>query len=153
MSDEKLSSGSDGPGTEDNGAKGHAVDAVEPTALPTGDDAKPKVLFGGKTASEAAKIRWDRDRARKAQEAEVDAQARSGEVLVVRTTVETGKVINRLALDAKNGNVQAARELRAYLAEVQVESDTDVSALDRKTRQSLMGRLLAEIQAEDNQGA
>ncbi len=67
---------------------------------------------------------------------------------LVRVTVEVGQVIDKLASEARSGNVQAARELREWLSKVEAETDTSVSALDRATRQRLKARLLADIEAE-----
>jgi hypothetical protein len=71
--------------------------------------------------------------------------------IVVRTTVQVGKIVTKLATDAAKGDVAAARELRAYLSEVVVEQDTDLSALDARTLQALKARLLQEIaEAEEH---
>lgn len=123
-----------------------SADATEPAAK----DAQPKVAFGGLTPSEAAKKRWREKRAREQDEDQAQAAFARSEVALVRVTVETGQVIDRLAKDAKNGNTQAARELREWLARVEVETDTSVSALDRGTRQRMKARLLQEM-AQDEQ--
>lgn len=130
------------PGSDAVGAGGHGGSGA--AGEPGAKRAKP--FFD---PAEAARIRWERHRAQEAADVESGAAARKGEVVVVRTTVATGEVIARLERDAKGGNVQAARELRSYLAEVEKESDTDVSALDRRTRQRVMGLLLAQIVEED----
>jgi len=109
---------------------------------------EPSRTFGGLTPSEAVALRWERERARQAEDAESQAHDRADEAIIVRTTVQTGAIISRLAADAKKGNTQAARELRAWLNEVQVETDTDASSLDKRTRQALMARLLDEVDEE-----
>jgi len=109
---------------------------------------EPSRTFGGLTPSEAVALRWERERARQAEDAESQAHERATEAIIVRTTVQTGAIISRLQADAKKGNTQAARELRAWLSEVQVETDTDASSLDKRTRQALMARLLDEVDEE-----
>ena len=111
-------------------------------------DAEPSRTFGGLTPSEAVALRWERERARQATDSEAQVHDRADEAIIVRTTVQTGAIISRLAADAKKGNTQAARELRAWLNEVQVETDTDASSLDKRTRQALMARLLDEVDEE-----
>lgn len=83
-----------------------------------------------------------------AQDAEV-AAASSGKVVLVRVPVQVGTIIARLASDAGKGQTQAARELRAYLEAYPAEDETDISALDRRTRQAVLARLLAEIEADE----
>jgi len=109
---------------------------------------EPSRTFGGLTPSEAVALRWERERARQATDAEAQVHDRADEAIIVRTTVQTGAIISRLAADARKGNTQAARELRAWLNEVQVETDTDASSLDKRTRQALMARLLDEVDEE-----
>lgn len=111
--------------------------------------AKRSGLFGGLTPSEAARLRWEQVRAREARTAEDDALDHEDDALIVRVSVQVGQIIRRLAKDAKGGNVQSARELRAYLADVAQDSETSVAALDRKTQQQVLARLLDEIAEED----
>src|SRR6266576_1384038 len=76
-------------------------------------------VFGRLTPSEAASLRWERVRARQndsTEQAAHDAET-SGQAVIVRTTVQVGEIVRALAKDAKKGNTQAARELRAYLTE------------------------------------
>lgn len=109
-------------------------------------------LFGGLTAKEAGERSALRRRERE-QAGEQDlAHERSDETLIVRTTVPTGAIIARLAKDAKGGNVQAARELRGWLAQLPVETDTDLSSLDRRTRQAVLARVLNELE-QDEEGS
>jgi hypothetical protein len=106
-------------------------------------------LFGGLTPAEAARKRWESKRAREQDEDQAQAASARREVALIRVTVETGAVIDKLAREAKGGNVQAARELREWLNKVETETDTSVSALDRATRQRMKARLLAELQEGD----
>jgi len=133
-----------------------AIEYAQSDAVGTGDvsvqDAESvpgrKAQFGKLSPSEAASLRWEKERAR-ARDA--DAQAvheAQGVALIVRTTVQVGTIISALEKAAKKGDVAAARELRAYLAEAQVETETDLSSLDRRTLQALKARLLAEIEDE-----
>ena len=109
--------------------------------------------FGGMTPQEAGR-KGAAERARRALAQEQAAAAASdGRVVLMRVPVPIGNIIARLAQDASRGNTQAARELRAYLEQFPTEDDTDVSALDRRTRQSLMARLLADIAEHDGLGA
>lgn len=115
----------------------------------TDTPAKAPRLFGGLTPAEAG-LRSAQRRAERALAGETEvARSRSGETRTVRTSVETGSVIDKLARDAKSGNVQAARELRAWLSELPVEEDTDLSALDKRTRQQVLARVVAEIEADE----
>lgn len=103
--------------------------------------------FGGLSASEAASLRWDKERARQAELEAVE----TGSDVIVRTTVPVSTIIKRLSADAQKGNTQAARELRAWLSEVAVESRTDLSDLDERTRQALLARLLRDIEEDEQQ--
>lgn len=101
-------------------------------------------LFGGKGPSEAARLRWEKERARQAEQEAVE----TGSDVIVRTTVPVQAIIRKLSADAQKGSHQAARELRAWLSEVAVEARTSLEDLDARTRQALLARLLAEIDAE-----
>lgn len=103
--------------------------------------------FGGLGPSEAARVRWDKERARQAELEAVE----TGSDVIVRTTVPVSTIIKRLSADAQKGNTQAARELRAWLSEVAVESRTDLSDLDERTRQALLARLLRDIEEDEQQ--
>lgn len=121
----------------------------ESTDVGTNDVATEQPLFGSLSPAEAGRRSAAR-RAERALAGETDqATARADEVRIVRCTVEVGKVIEKLAKDAKGGNVQAARELRAYLRDLPTESDTEVSSLDRRTRQQVLARVLSEIAASE----
>jgi hypothetical protein len=102
-------------------------------------------MFGGLGPREAAQKRWREKRAREQDADQAQAASARTSVELVRVTVEVGKVIDRLATDARNGNTQAARELREWLARSESESDTSVSALDKATRQRMKARLLHEL--------
>ena len=130
--------------TADTGDAG--AGAAEPAALKQ----KPSAAFGGLGPAEAARKRWRDKRAREQDETEASAHRARGEVALVRVTVEVGKVIDKLSTEARGGNVQAARELREWLGKVEAETDTSVSALDRATRQRMKARLLAELDAEQD---
>lgn len=120
-----------------------AGDVTEPDAQ---GEPQGTHVFGRLSPSEAASLRWERVRARQAdttEQAAHDAET-SGQAVIVRTTVQVGEIVKALAKDAKKGNTQAARELRAYLTEFPIETDTDVSALDKRTRQHVLAMLLDE---------
>jgi hypothetical protein len=142
----------DGAGVEPRSASTEATadapDAVEPAADAAQDKPSPKGAWGGLTPSEAARKRWADKRARDADADEAAAHDARRDIALIRVTVETGAVIDKLAREAKGGNVQAARELREWLSRVEAETDLSVSALDRGTRQRMKVRLLAEVQAE-----
>jgi len=104
--------------------------------------------WGGMSPSEAASLRWKQERARQAEQESVTA----GEDIVVRTTVPVSTIIKRLSKDAQGGSHQAARELRAWLSDVVVETSTSLSELDERTRQAMVARLLSEIEEEGQAG-
>jgi hypothetical protein len=104
--------------------------------------------FGGLTPQEAGR-RSAAARAEKARATEAQAVAQSsGKVLIVRTPIQVGNIMARLEVDAGKGNTQSARELREWMREYPAEDETDLSALDRRTRQQVIARVLADI-AED----
>lgn len=125
------------------------------------------LLRSGVSAREAALARWRKVRERETDENAQAAHEHAGHAVVVRVSVQVGDIIRALAKDAAKGNTQSARELRAYLADFPVETDTDVSALDRRTRQTLLallmdervveachdGRLQAWLDCQDNEEA
>jgi hypothetical protein len=110
-------------------------------------------LKGGFDAAEAARLRWAKQRARDAEASDLATHERQHEVVVVRTTVATGAILKRLERDAKQGSTQAARELRAWLSDLPIETDTDMSALDKRTRQALLARLLEEVEEREGHAA
>lgn len=115
------------------------------------EGAKEGRTFGGMTPSEAASLRWARVREREAAgiAEDEDADERTDRVTWVRVPVRTGAIIKRLADDAKKGNAQSARELRAWLTEVATDEENRVSDLDARTRRRVLDRLLVEIAEED----
>ena len=112
----------------------------------TGDNTEAPRLFGSLTPQEAGRRSAQARRERATSSEAIIVQEHADEVKLVRTTVPTGRIIQRLSKDAAGGNVQAARELRGWLAELPIETDTDLSALDRRTRQALLARLLLELE-------
>lgn len=107
--------------------------------------------FGGLSPSEAGK-RSAEARRRKALARDEDALAQStGQVVLVRTPVNIGDIIGRLASDAKRGSTQAARELRSYLEAYPAEDATDMSVLDKRTRQLVIARLLEDIERDEGE--
>lgn len=103
-----------------------------------------KQSFGGLGPAEAARLRWVKERERNANAETVEA----GGDVVVRTTVAVASIIKRLSADAQKGDTRAARELRAWMADVAIETKTNVSDLDERTRQEVLARLLREIEEE-----
>jgi len=115
------------------------------------DTTKEQRSFGGLTAQEAGQ-RSAEARRRKARARDEDAiQQSTGQVILVRTPVNIGEIIGRLAADAKRGSTQAARELRSYLEAYPAEDATDMSVLDKRTRQQVIARLLADIEEDEGQ--
>jgi hypothetical protein len=112
-------------------------------------DTESMPIFGALTPQEAGRRSAQRRAERAAESDEQEAHGRRDEVVIVRTTVETGKVIDKLSRQAKDGNVQAARELRSWLAELPVETNTDLEDLDPRVRQQLLARLIAEIEESE----
>lgn len=127
------------------------TDAVMTTEGEAKGKPQGRTQFGKLSPSEAARVRWEQERARKMAREEQEAAEHGDEAVVVRTSVATGKIIRKLAQEAAKGNVGAARELRGWLAEVAQDEETSVSALDRRTRQAVLARVLAEIEEEEAQ--
>jgi len=112
-----------------------------------GDDgaAGPKRTFGGLTPQEAGRKSAEARKRRDLAQAESLRQTSDGRIVFVRVPVHLGDIVAKLALQATRGDTSAARELRSWMAEYPVDDDTDISALDRRTRQALKARLLAEL--------
>lgn len=115
----------------------------------TGDGSEPVTpgqrTFGGLSPQEAGR-RSAAARRDKANRTEAEAlEHSSGKVVLVRTPVAVGDIIARLAMDAKKGNTASAKELRAYMEMYPADDETDISALDARTRQQVMARVLADI--------
>ena len=115
------------------------------------EGAKRQRSFGGLTPQEAGR-RSAQARRDKATRSEAEAvETSSGKVIIIRTPIAVGDIIARLALDAKKGNTQSARELRAYMEMYPADDETDISALDARTRQQVLSRVLAEIVEDEGQ--
>lgn len=111
------------------------------------EEAQGGARFGSLSPSEAASRRWEQSRARKAAQDDDDPDVAT-EVRWVRVPVRTGEIIRKLNADARKGSVQAAKELRAWLDDVATDDANRLSDLDRRTRQTLLDRLLADIEDE-----
>lgn len=109
------------------------------------------LLKSGVSAADAARLRWAKAREREAAQEEEAAALTSGKVVIVRTPVAVGDIIARLNTKAKTGDVQAARELREWMREYPADDETDMSALDTRTRQQVLARVLAEIIEEEGE--
>lgn len=109
------------------------------------------LLKSGVSAADAARLRWAKAREREAAQEEEAAALTSGKVVIVRTPVAVGDIIARLNTKAKTGDVQAARELREWMREYPADDETDMSALDARTRQQVLARVLAEIIEEEGE--
>jgi hypothetical protein len=116
-------------------ALGHAEQAAK-------EERHKRTLRGGHDPAELARRRWAKHRERQQEDDKQTAYEARDQAVVVRVPVQIGAIIQALAKAAQRGGVAEARELRAYLAEYPVESDTDVGALDRRTRQALLAALL-----------
>lgn len=120
--------------------------SVESPGEPEGE-AQRQGQFGSLSAREAALRRWEQTRARKAA-ADDDEPEVAAEVRWVRVPIRVGEIVRKLNADAKKGSVQAAKELRAWLNDVATDEENRLSDLDRRTRQSLLDKLLADIEDE-----
>lgn len=113
-------------------------------------DALPGRLRGGHDARQMAQLRWERQRARQAASREDTSADEDDEVRKVHTPVRIGRIIRALETEAVQGNAHAARELRAWLDEYPPKDDSiSLDDLDRRTRDRLLARLLAELEEED----
>jgi hypothetical protein len=127
-------------------------ESAETTPSPDAEEgAKEGAQFGKLTPSQAASLRWQRVKERQAAGLTDVATEHANEVKWVRVPVRVGTIIQRLVRDASKGDVGAARELRSWLSEVE-EEGTETSQLDTKTRQAMLDRLLADIEAEEEGG-
>src|SRR5262249_44993661 len=71
----------------------------------------------------------------------VHAQSEGDDTRIVQVPIRIGNVIAGLERQAIKGNANAARELRAWLAEYPPEDATiDPEQLDRRTRQRMLAR-------------
>ena len=117
----------------------------------TEDQPSRQRSFGSLSPAEAGRRSAQARRERALLRDSEAAAASDGRVLLVRTPVQIGDIIANLAVRAKKGDTGAARELRAYLAEYPAEDSTDVSALDKRTRQQVLAKLLAEIEEDEGE--
>jgi hypothetical protein len=124
----------------ENGGEGEQAAESEP---------KRERTFGGLTPQEAGRKSGEaRRRQGRAREAEVEKTS-NGKVVLVRCPVDVGDIMAGLAHDAKKGNTQAARELREWMSRYPADDVTDLAALDARTQQQVMMRVLAEIEEEE----
>lgn len=123
---------------------------LEAETVQEGEQPK-RLLKSGVDPAEAARLRWAKAREREAAQEEEAAALTSGKVVIVRTPVAVGDIIARLNTKAKTGDVQAARELREWMREYPADDETDMSALDTRTRQQVLARVLAEIIEEEGE--
>jgi hypothetical protein len=126
-----------------------AVNAGGHAANEQGGVQSERLLRSGVDPAEAARLRWARHRERQVDEnAEAVAGAR---VITVRVRIDQQDILSKLHADARQGDVRAARELRAWLERLPQEDSSDLSALDARTRAQVLQRILAEIVAEEGQ--
>lgn len=121
----------------------------EGTDVGTSGQQEGKRRFGGLTPREAGLRSAQARKERSIAQAEQIRAQSDGRVLLARVPVALGDIVARLSADAVKGDARAAAELRTWLREYPAEDDTDMSTLDKRTRQALMARLLAEIEAEE----
>lgn len=124
--------------------EGNEAESVDTTEA----EPKEQPKFGSLTPQEAGRRSAERRR-QQGRERETEAlAASSGKVVLVRCPVHVGDIMGRLQVDAKKGNTQAARELREWMRQFPADDETDISALDARTQQQVLARVLADI-AED----
>ena len=100
-------------------------------------------------ARKAAQARWAKQRATETPADAGDALP-DDDVRTVISSVRVAEIIRALEREAHNGNANAARELRAWLQEYPpTDGSVDTDDLDRRTRDRLLARLLAELEEED----
>jgi hypothetical protein len=137
-----IQSGEDSPQDHALGdALGDASDAV------TGQ--RRRLMDGGHDPRELAQRRWEKQRARQAA-ADAQPAVDADDMRIVKTPIRISKIISALEGEAARGNAQAAKELRAWLADYPPKDDAvKVEDLDRLTRERILARLLAEIEEEE----
>jgi hypothetical protein len=80
----------------------------------------------------------------------VEEDAAAEDIRIVQAPVRISRIIGGLEREAVQGNPYAARELRPWLAEYPPKDDSiSVDDFDRRTRDRLLARLLAELEEED----
>jgi hypothetical protein len=107
--------------------------------------------FGSLSPQEAGRRSAQARRERSLAQAEQIRQASDGRVVLVRVPVQLGNIVARLAADAEKGQTQAVQQLRALMQEYPAEDETDLSVLDRRTRQQVIARVLADIERDEGQ--
>jgi hypothetical protein len=136
------------PEAERDPAPGAGEDAGIDAQEDAGQDAGVGHRWNKDKAAEAARLRWAKARE---QEAEALASVDEHDTRIVQTPIEVGAIMRRLSRDAKNGSATAAKELRAWLDTYPpTDSGYDLEALDRRTRDRLIARLMAELEAEEH---
>jgi hypothetical protein len=101
-------------------------------------------------ASEAAKQRWKRARANQPT-SDTAEDGGNEDIRIVQAPIRISRIIGGLEREAVQGNPHAARELRAWLQDYPPRDDSiKAEDLDRRTRDRLLARLLAEIEEEDD---
>lgn len=129
--------------------QGERAENVPTTEKGTKERTKAQRSFGGLTPKEAGQRSAQRRREREMTQATEAAEQSSGKVVLVRSPVVVGDIIAKLEGAAKRGDVQAARELREWMRQYPAEDETDMSALDRRTRQQVIAKVLADIIEEE----
>jgi hypothetical protein len=80
----------------------------------------------------------------------VDADEGTEDIRIVQAPIRISRIIGGLEREAVQGNPHAARELRAWLNDYPPKDDSiRVEDLDRRTRDRILARLLAELEEED----
>jgi hypothetical protein len=87
-------------------------------------------------------------------QAEDLAAVREDDTRLLSVPVRVGVIIRKLEHDAVGGSTMAAKELREWLREYPPQDEGyDLEALDRRTRDRLIARLLLELGEDDEIGA
>jgi hypothetical protein len=117
----------------------------------TGAEEKPgrERRFGSLTPQEAGRRSAQARRERAIAQDEATAALSDGRVVLVRIPVHLGNIVARLNTQAQKGDTRAASELRTWMREYPAEDTTDLAALDARTRQDVLARVLADIEAEE----
>lgn len=112
-----------------------------------GSDASGGKLQGGHDAREMARLRWERERERKA----LDESEPSGERKGWRHVPDqTGEILQALATKAKKGDGNAARSYMQLLDRYPEQStDIDLATLTHQRRQALLRHLDQLIEEEE----
>lgn len=109
------------------------------------------MLKSGVSASDAAKKRWEQQRARDSERATL-TNLDLEDVRFVSVPIPVGRIMAKYSGEAEKGNVQAGRELRSWLEKYPAtEASTDVAALDKRDRDRLVARLMLELEREEGQ--